>query len=415
MGKPLSIATFAVPLSGNKGSVSMFLGLKDAFEDLGIDIDFHVFSYYYKADFKRSKSFERVSIHPGHPKEIAFSLLPSILFFWAPLLLSKRMRKAVKELKQADIVLLVGGTTFSDSMLFKVPWNMLAALPAILLKKKIIFVSQTIGPAKKNFNKSMAKWTLKRAELVHGRGTISANWASKIIGKEVEYRPDLSFTMKVPKWEDVIKEHPSLYALNNQISTKKAIGVVPNTIVLKKAEKAGIDYISFLSNAIKEISIAGFLPVLIPHSYRKQTKGYHNNDRLLCLSLIEKLSPDTEYVFLDEDFSPNVLRAIIGQMKLLVASRFHSMISSLSMSVPPLTYGWGYQKYIEVLNEFNCEKLYHSFKEIHNENFREQLKHALNNYELYKSKIKKALPKIIQDSKKLPNELVKLKAKKNGL
>ncbi|MEM8999138.1 MAG: polysaccharide pyruvyl transferase family protein [Bacteroidota bacterium] len=405
MKKPFTVATFAVPLSGNKGSVSMLLGLMESFEKNNIDTHYHVFSYYPKIDREKAVPLNKVTVHNGHPKDLFFALLPGILFPNLPFLTSKKTKMAIKAIQDADYALMVGGTTFSDAMVFKSIWNMLAAIPAQLLKKRVVFVSQTIGPARNLMNYGLAKWTLKKAAIVHGRGRMSANWASKIINRTVEYRPDLSFSMKVPEWETVWPQHELLGALHHKLRQGEAIGVAPNTIVYEKCKKTKIDYVSFLVKAIHEIDKAGYLPVLIPHSYRQNSLRLHNNDRSLCIKVMKQIKGRVPCFYLDDDFSPEFLRAVIGKMKLLVASRFHSMISALAMEVPPLTYGWGGQKYMEVLFEFDCEELYYSFAEIDQAEFSAQLTMALKNYQQVKNSIARALPKIVSESEKLAIEL----------
>ena len=51
---------------------------------------------------------------------------------------------------------------------------------------------------------------------------------------------------------------------------------------------------------------------------------------------------------IDGDETPGTLREVIGRCDLLVASRFHAMISGLATATPTLVIGWSH-KYREVL------------------------------------------------------------------
>ena len=156
-----------------------------------------MFSYYPKRDDQIANRLPNVSVHPGHPKHIAFQLIPLMLLSLVfPFLVPKRWRSHLKALKSADLVLLMGGTTFADSMMYKVPWNVLAALPGYLLRKPTVFVSQTMGPFSKSLNRWAARWTLRHAAAVHGRGRTSTANVEGLGVSNVSYEPDLSIRLR---------------------------------------------------------------------------------------------------------------------------------------------------------------------------------------------------------------------------
>ena len=185
-------------------------------------------------------------------------------------------------------------------------------------------------------------------------------------------------------------------------SKKVAVGITPNSIIYKKAKSVGRDYIDFLVKVVDEVSQQGFLPVLIPHSYIEGAATMHNNDRGFCLEVMQLVGGD-KGVFLDEDLPADVLRSFIGTLHLLVASRFHSMISALSMGVPPITFGWGHQKYTEVLSEFGVEDLYCSYQDLDEAAFRKIFAKALDCREDYARRIVEARPTIIGKAFEIPS------------
>lgn len=379
MNRPLRLATLAVPLSGNKGSASMLLGLRDAFATAGIAVELEVFSYYPRQDAAVAQELGNVTVHPGHPKHLAFQCLPAILLGKVlPFAVPAGWRRHIARLRQCDGVLLIGGTTFADSMLYKVPWNVLAALPGYLLGRPTVFLSQTVGPLRGKLNRAAARWTLRRAHGVHGRGRDSERWVRAVAPQRATYRPDLSFSMRVPPFAEVAAEHASARAFAAAVreSGRTPVGVAPNSIVYAKARKAGKDYVAFLVDVVQTVAAQGHLPVLIPHSYRADIRKLHNNDRSLCLAVRERLPAGVPCFYVDGDLSAPVLRALIGELHLLVASRFHSMISALAMGVPPITYGWGHHKYSEVLAEFGVGELYSAFDELDHATFAEKLRAA---------------------------------------
>lgn len=411
MSKPLRLATFAVPLSGNKGSASMLLGLRDAFAAAHVDAQFEVFSYYPTRDGKVAEDHDNLSVHPGHPKHIFFQLLPALLLpRFARRCLPPRWQAAVRALEQCDAVLLMGGTTFADSMLYKVPWNVLAALPGYWLRKPTMFLSQTLGPCRNWFNRAAARWTLRRAVEVHGRGRRSAASARSLGISWCIHQPDLSFSMKVPEFSQLADEIETLDRVRRSMrqTGRRAVGVAPNTIVLQKARRAGRDYIEFLSTVVTSIHQLGYLPVIIPHSYGTEEKTLHNNDRALCRQLMKRLPPEVSCHYVDHDLTAPQLRSLIGELDVLVASRFHSMISALAMGVPPLTFGWGHHKYREVLAEFNADELYVAYDRLDEWAVRSQLQNAINRRDELSGRIRHRLADVTRKSDAIVHRITRV-------
>lgn len=407
--RPLRISTFAAPLSGNKGSASMLLGLIDAFATAGIEADFAVFSYYSELDQRHAESASQLAVYPGHPVDIVFRLLPAILMSGlSSRLVPGSMRAAVERLRDSDAVLLIGGTTFADSMLYKVPWNCLAALPGYFLRKPTIFLSQTLGPMRKLGNRVLARPILSRALAIHGRGRKSEYWARQIGAGDIRYWPDLSFSMIAEEFDVLAGRNAALATLRRCIRSPvgRVIGLTPNTIVQSEARRCGLNYTSFLTRMIEAIEVLGHLPVLIPHGYRSDTRSAHNNDRRLCRDIMRGLSSGTSCQWVDEDLDPRELRCLIGRCDLLVASRFHSMISALASGVPPLTFGWGAHKYLEVLEEFGVEELYTPFTLLEDFEFEERLQAVLARRGVLAATILSKLDEVRAHSARIPHEIL---------
>lgn len=360
----LRIATFAVPLSGNKGSASMTIGLVDGLRAENYDVHALIYSYYPKRDSEVAAKMPGVEVRAGHPKHLLF-LIPWLMFLkvfrW---LMPSGARRAYDELAACDAVCCVGGTTFADSMLYKVPWNVMAALPGLIVGRPVVFLSQTMGPFNKTLNRMAAKWTLSRATAVHGRGERSAENVRKLGIGHAKYWPDLSLSMRLEEAE----KSPRLLHWAAQIEERarkagvKAVGITPNTIVDGKCKSAGIDYRELMVAAMVDLHRRGYPLVLIPHSFRAGTSQGHNNDTQLCRDILSRLPAGVDCLYVEEDLTSQELRVLVSRLEFLLASRFHSMVSALAVGVPPVTFGWGDQKYIEVLEAFGVPELYVDFR-----------------------------------------------------
>jgi colanic acid/amylovoran biosynthesis protein len=77
----------------------------------------------------------------------------------------------------------------------------------------------------------------------------------------------------------------------------------------------------------------------------------HENDKdnALIKSLVKEISHSLEIV---SESDPLVLKAIIGQSKLVISSRYHGLINALYQSVPVIATGWSH-KYEALLDEYN--------------------------------------------------------------
>ena len=362
----LILATFAVPLSGNNGSASMLLGLIDALKDSSHQITFIVYSYYPKKDAGLANNFQNVTVKDGTP----LGILKLALNLATQRLLKKLTpnRIAIKnhEFNSCDAVFCLGGTTFADSMAYKSLWNALAAAPAVLAKKRLWFLSQTIGPFEKAGNRMLAKWALSHAHAIYGRGDTSTQNVKQSLKISAEYAPDLSLTMDFEN-----SNHPAIANMRTLFErshqTTKIAGITPNTIVEKKCRAAGIDYPKVLAEIAENLHQNKFFPVLIAHSLRQNTEATHNNDAPLCRLISDQLS--CPHFLVGEELNPRELRLLVKELDLLVASRFHSMVSALATGVIPITIGWGNQKYVEVLAKFGASDLYIDYKNLCLEKF----------------------------------------------
>jgi polysaccharide pyruvyl transferase WcaK-like protein len=361
----IKIATFAVPLSGNKGSVSMLHGLLDALTHDGYEVDALVYSYYPRRDSHLAATLRGVKVRAGHPLDLALLIPLLVLNRLFGFILPSGLRRAFRELRERDVICLVGGTTFADSMLHKVPWNLMAGLPALLVGRPFVLLSQTIGPFQRLPNRLAARWLLSRAAGIHGRGHRSVENVKSLGISVARYWPDLSFGMELEK----ARHSPRLKFWGEQLdalgadAADRLVGITPNTIVEAKMQRVGIDYPALLAAVVIDLDARGYRPVLIPHSFRSESQSGHNNDGPLCRRVLSLLPGGVRCLYLEEDLTSQELRLLVSRFRFLVASRFHSMISALATGVPPITIGWGDHKYIEVLEAFRVPELYLDYSE----------------------------------------------------
>ncbi|MCF7859946.1 MAG: polysaccharide pyruvyl transferase family protein [Candidatus Cloacimonetes bacterium] len=357
------ISTFAVSRTGNRGAVAM---LESAIDNLTLEPNnncINVFTVYPHDDRKLPKQ-KYVEIFNGTPQNLVFKLIPLALIFrmlhFIPKI-EKILGAEFNALNSSKLVLLIGGTTFSDAQIVKIIYNVICALPAIILNKRTMMYSQTIGPFNKKFNLHLAKWTLSKIDFVVPRGRGSFENLKKIGINRCDYFADSAFSLIISSQiKETIRKEYELICKSNQ----KIVGISINSIVESKSSEYGIPHNQIWQNFIDYLLNEGYFVLIIPHSIRKNSLKKHNNDLITVKQIMENIDKSKSYKIIDNDYNCKELRELVGICDYYIASRFHSMISALSNSVPVFVVGWGFQKYYEVMTEFELSEYCYDAKEL---------------------------------------------------
>ena len=406
-------SAFAVSRTGNRGAVSM---LESAIDYLTTDECggiVNVFTVYPEED-KKLPPTPNVNIYKGTPANLVFKIIPlCILYRIIGFLLPKSIwGREMKALIETDVCLLIGGTTFSDAQIFKVIYNVACVLPTIILGKKSIMYSQTIGPFKKTFNRICGKFCLSKVSFVVPRGEGSFKNVKELGIEQCEYFTDSAFTLVV---HDEIKNRIKEKYINLS-PDKKIVGISINSIVERKCVKANIRHNEIWANFIQYLQDEGYFVLLVPHSIRPNAKSTHNNDLLTIADILKYLPSQNNLFIIDDPYDCKELRVVVGLADYYVASRFHSMISALCTNTPVLVFGWGFQKYKEVMSEFNLEEYCFDAVDLSKEALIKGFKQIISDSESIKKRMKENLPAVQESSMKNHKEAARLgdEAKKHA-
>ncbi|MEJ1973804.1 MAG: polysaccharide pyruvyl transferase family protein [Lacunisphaera sp.] len=232
---------------------------------------------------------------------------------------------------EVDIVLDASGFAFSDQ------WG---PGPAIALlnkmnrrdrrKQPLILLPQALGPFETPAVASAARALFARAEFVCARDRQSYFAAEKLGGARRLLRyPD--FTLGVEP----------IQPQGNHLSGRFA-AIVPNYRILDKTNNAA-EYIFSLEATIERLTQAGWNPVFVLHDAQEDRK------------VIQYISKG-RHIPIVTDKDPRVLKGILGCAELVIGSRFHALVSSLSQGIPCIGLGWSH-KYPELFRDFDAEGL----------------------------------------------------------
>ena len=156
--------------------------------------------------------------------------------------------------------------------------------------------------------------------------------------------------------------------------------------IIRQWKDNDINYIQLMQELIKHILAQyKYNIILLPNEFKNAyddmavakdiKKEYANNDRVKIFDI--------------RSVTPKNVKYLISKSEILVGSRYHAIIASLSSSVPTLVIGWHY-KYEEVVNKFQLDEYLIKIKDCTSKLLIEKF----DNMEAKKTEIKNSLAQI---------------------
>ncbi|MEM7712004.1 MAG: polysaccharide pyruvyl transferase family protein [Cyanobacteria bacterium P01_A01_bin.68] len=236
---------------------------------------------------------------------------------------------------EVDIILDASGFAFSDQ------WG--PAKTETMAKrcfewkkqgKRVIFLPQAFGPFTNERIKSAFIEILNNSDLVFARDEVSYEHINNLSVpvNHVKIAPDFTNLLQgiEPDYISDLVGKPC---------------IIPNQRMLDKtSSEVQKTYISFLISSIEHLLSKGFEPFILIHE---------SNDFELGIHLKTQVSKPISVIKEDNAF---FLKGILGKCYLVIGSRFHGLISSLSQGTPCLGTGWSH-KYQMLFKNYNCTDL----------------------------------------------------------
>jgi coenzyme F420-reducing hydrogenase beta subunit/polysaccharide pyruvyl transferase WcaK-like protein len=368
------VVTLGAASSANKGAASMLQSVIDNVADHLGPCEVTVLTTYPDTDrAEPPRANERTSVEllPATPLQLLLVLFPLALAAWALGRLGVPARvlcrtRSLRALARADVVVDLAGISFADGRgLPNLGYNTLMAGLPLLLGRPTVKCSQAMGPFEERTNRVLARHVLSRMVAVCPRGERTESHVRALGLTNVRPAADLAFTMALP--DDAVDEARGVLAAARRTGpagvapddgdggAERPVVVMPSSVVHRSAGAKGIDYPALMSDLVDDIvERTGRRVVIVPHSSRPSDQIDRMNDRPTCRMIHQRLDRPEHVDLIDESLPPATLRAIIAEAEVLVTSRFHAMISALTVTTPVLVVGWSH-KYAEVLSEFGLE------------------------------------------------------------
>jgi colanic acid/amylovoran biosynthesis protein len=358
-------------ISWNKGSAAQVVSVVDSLRRFVPEVMFTLLSYSPELDLKwcsrHGINVVGYASKRYHKKRIllilySIRLLYTVLYCALCSLLRAmnlntkdvtKYNKYARVYAEADLVLDLSGDSFTNWKAHHAIINMLAVLPALLLKKPVVFFSQSIGPFN-YWTLPMARFCLNNSSLVVIREDITKHYLEHIGVNERRLclAADCAFLLEPAPFARVLKI-PQEYSISGR--ELPLIGISVSVLMMEHAGASPVNaYLSIMSRLVNYIvESKNAYVVLIPHVIAPREWGH--DDRYAIRGVHRLLKNKRKVTIIENDYGPRELKGIIGQCDLFIGCRMHADIAALSQGIPTIAIGWSH-KYYGIMKRLGMEE-----------------------------------------------------------
>ena len=335
---------------GNKGAEAIDLSTIFTLQGFIPNAEFVVITYY-EEDLSRTEHlpFKVIWVRPSIKKVKAIQCFLGFLYRFVPLRFFRRLilkqDPMLNYLARACLVLNVGGYALND--LGGIRGALLYCSEIVVSKLfgvPFVIYPQSMGPFGIGLLRILARVFLPWTCLIFARGEMTRGYLRQMgIGKKAKIyvSADVAFLFKSASREralEIMNEHGVKYGENG------LFGIVPNMRAYERCAMNGDinSYVSLLCRLAEYIRYElGANIILMPHEF----SAGEADDRWVIEQILKIMKDRNGVYVIDREYSSAELKALIGELDALIASRFHSMIAALSMRVPVVVLGWSHKYY----------------------------------------------------------------------
>ncbi len=195
---------------------------------------------------------------------------------------------------------------------------------------RLVLLPQAFGPFTQDRLRTAMAGVVELAELVYARDEESLAHLQGLDCRQETIRkaPDITLGVKAePEPDERVPD--------------QALCLVPNTRMLDKTDQETAEaYTATMRAILNRAGGMGLEPIILVHDAGED------------IVLARELAQGSEARIVQE-LDPLRLKGLLGRPQLVVGSRFHALVASLSQGVPTLGIGWSH-KYEELFNDFGC-------------------------------------------------------------
>ena len=205
----------------------------------------------------------------------------------------------------------------------------------------------------------------RHSSLVYARDEESLSHISDLSEEsknKVRMAPDIAFKFRGADTEmgmSVLKE------LGIEKGSYPLVGLTPNLRVYERMEGEGTNssYVQLLTKiarfCIKKWNAA---ILLIPHEIALGQSS-RKDDRFLCDLIHKGIADQGKVGNMNKDLTADTIKSVIGNLDLVIGSRFHSLVFALASMVPVVALGWTH-KYGELVRNVGLDDFFLDLKSL---------------------------------------------------
>lgn len=302
---------------------------------------------------------------------------------------SKKVRSFLKMHEEADIVFSsCGGPYIGDIYINHEILHIIYVLVPELLKKPVIFSAPSMGPFKKRFMNPLRRSVLKRASLIVLRDSVSFDYVNKFMPQ---------CTDKIFLAADACFAHvlDSVVLPENRRNT---IGFTPLSYKYPKSSNPEAETENYISSLVKFFDELMEKDETLTVEFFPQLYNKHTDIPLIEKFISRMKYPDRTIIFSDKK-SGVLQQQEIANMKMMVATRYHSAVFSCKMLVPCLCIAYEHKAFA-MMKSFGLEDCTIDIHDVSYDLLSEKYVYITDNYNQIYEKQKQHLPEVTDNAQK---------------
>ncbi len=320
-------------------------------------------------------------------------------------LLTKSLKILLYHFVTADLIVPVGGGYLNGKKGLRNSIALVLSLHEILipiiLKKKVVLYSQSIGPFGNKFQLHITSFVLNKVDAIFVRENISKNLLinkMKIMHPEIIQTTDAGFLFSSNEAEKMKLELENIGVDLNKLR----IGItVRNWLSKTNQNKFENSIVEFIEKVSEKYNASIILIAQVI------TSTHNEDDREVNKRIYSKLKNKKNVFLLNKEYSHFEVKGIYENLDYLIGTRMHSIIFSLTGRIPCLAIEYEY-KTRGIMNDLGLGNWVIKMEDITFSNLLSKFDELVDNKDTYLSTLDKGLESYIPEAKNTALELKRI-------
>ncbi|KKH59372.1 hypothetical protein DU74_02220 [Methanosarcina mazei] len=346
-------------LSKNNGSAAMLISTAKVLKEYIPNTSYNLLSIFPELDSKKSDKYNiKVFGQKASPVTLLLDFIRSML--WKITHVNKVIGNGdLKKYFCSEMVIDLSGDSFSDnSTVLDSLICCYRILICLLLNKPVVIYAQSIGPFKTTFTRLLSRFCLNRVNLLIARDEITVDYLKQIgITNKVYFTADSAFLLNAIPYE---KLKNILIKENIDINKRPIIGISASQHIYDLTQETGdSSYIPLMAKIVDYlVEKLNAQVILVPHVTNNDGIV---DDRFVGGKIWELAKNKSKIELINNEYSPEILKGIIGLCDMFIGARMHANIAATSMCVPTLAIAYSHKAY-GIMKTLDMEKYVLDFR-----------------------------------------------------